>query len=496
VSLTSAQYLSTNLTFHRWSAAPSSPYDTGRPPGVIPGSGGRRSLRPQDWDLREPARQHGELLEEMGSDEDDGQGVYLDPNGYPYRDPRQRVFAGDELYFTGHDLGQHRREIYPNAYYGEEDSEDDGYYRGAAAYNGRDEALAQSAYERIAKARANGQTNINLSVEEMEALERRRGVQQLAPMQPPPLQIASPPATPVKTPKGKSSSRNNSSVSLSSQKGKKKSSSLFGSSSPAKSKSKSGRKMSVSSDQAAPYSPVGLPPGYVAGPNGMPMPMPMPMYAPMPYYPPPSPELARAQETRDRSRSTSKHNRRASTPPEPVYAQYPPRFYPPPGGMRPGSSSSNRSYQDEADWYAHAAAAQPPHQPTSRSRAGSSAQYRMPDDYAGPPMPASQGRRSLGGNGSVDINYSSLRRIPPGSSPLAARPGAPPMHHYSDPAAASRKGSGLSQEVDSASSTSGSSSDDQGVQVDVVADPRGHNGYTVGKTTTKGSDVRRRKSRR
>lgn len=321
----------------------------------------------------------------------------------------------------------------------------------------------------------------------MEALERRRGVQQPAPVQPPPLQIASPPATPVKATKGKSSSRNNSSVSLSSTKGKKKSSSLFGSSSPAKSKSKSSRKNSVSSDQAPPLPP----PGYmIAGPNGMPMPM--PMYAGMPYYPPPSPELARAHGTPDRSRSTSKHNRRASTPPEPVYAQYPPRFYPPPGSMRPGSSGSNRSYQDEADWYAHANGSPLP--PSGRSRAGSNAQYRMPDDYAGPPMPAAQGRRSLGGNGSVDINYSSLRRVPPGSSPLAARPGAAPMH-YSDPAVSARKGSGLSQEVDSASSSSGSgsSSEDQGVQVNVEA--RG-NGYAVGKTTTKASDARRRKSRR
>ena len=474
---------------HRWSAAPSSPYDTGRPPGVFLGSGGRRSLRPQDWELREPARHYGERLEDMGSDEDDGHGVYLDPNGYAYRDPRQRGYAGDELYFTGHDIGQHRRESYPNAYYGEGDSEEDAYHRGAAAYNSRDEALAQSAYERIAKARAQGHTNISLSVDEMEALERRRGVQQPAPLQPPPLQIASPPATPVKTPKGKSSSRNNSSVSLTSQKGKKKSSSLFGSSTPpAKSKSKSGRKMSVSSDQAAPFSPVGPPPGYVlAGPNGMPM----PMYAPMPYYPPPSPEIARAQATRDRSRSTSKHNRRASTPPEAVYAQYPPRFYQPSPGMRPGSSSSNRSFQDEADWYGHAA---PPPQPTSRSRASSNAQYRMPDDYAGPPMPAAQGRRSMGGNVPVDVNYSSLRRVPPGPSPLAARPGAHPMH-YSDPAVAGRKGSGLSQEVDSRSASSGSSSDDQGVQVEVLADARG-NGYSVGKTSTKASDARRRKSRR
>ena len=68
--------------------------------------------------------------------------------------------------------------------------------------------------------------------------------------------------------------------------------------------------------------------------------------------------------------------------------------------------------------------------------------------------------------------------------------------HYSDPAVTNRKGSGLSQEVDSASTGSGSSSsDDQGVQVDVRADAK-RNGYTVGKTSTKASDARRRKSRR
>lgn len=505
----------------RWSAAPSSPYDTGRPPGVTPGRGGRRSLRPQDWELREPARHYGERFEDLESDEDDGQGVYLDPNGYAYRggDPRQRAYAGDELYFTGHDLGQRRRESYPNnAYYGEGESEEDAIYQ-QQTYNGRDEALAQAAYERIAKARASGQTNINLSVDEMEAIERRRTVQQLAPVQPPPLQIASPPATPVKTPKGKSgSSRNNSSVSLSSTKGKKKGSGLFGSSGPStppsksKSKSKSSRKMSISSDQAAPFTPPPLPPpqGYmIPGPNGM------PMYAQaVPYYPPPSPELARAQQqaaaasTRDRSRSTSKHNRRGSTPPEPVFAPYPTRFYPgSPANLRPGSSSSNRSFHDDppADWYPP-----PPPQPApGRSRAGSNAahaQYRMhPDDYAGPPMPAAHGsgRRSMGGSGGAggaglgspsmaDVNYSSLRRVPPGSSPLASQ------HYYADPAAASRKGSGLSQEVDSGSSGSGSgsSSEDQGVQV-VPNAVREGKARTVAKGSGSGSgDVRRRKSRR
>lgn len=412
----------------------------------------------------------------MESDEDD-QGVALDPYGYPI-DARQRGFAGDELYFTGYDLGQHRRGSYRNGYYDEQDSEEDAYARGGAVYDGREEALAQAAYDRIARARATGKTNVNLSVEEMEVLERRRGVQQPAPL-PPPQQIASPPATPVKTPKGKS--RNNSSASLSSQKGRKKITSGVGSSTPPSSKSNSkakvGRKGSV--EQALPYPTNAQHPGpLVSGPNGM-------MYAPVGYYPPPSPELARVQPgaTRPRSRSTSKHSRRESTPPEQLYA-YPPRYYPPPAGMRPPSSGSNRSAQEELDWYPP-----PPPPGNGRMRSASNAhQYRLPDDYAaGPSMPAAQGRRSVGG--SPDVSYSTLRRAPPSSSPLAPRQAM----HYSDPAVVGRKGSGLSQEVESSSG----SSDDQGVQVEVLPEEKG-GGYAVSRSKAKGSanEGRRRKGRK
>lgn len=404
----------------------------------------------------------------MESDEDD-QGVALDPYGYPI-DARQRGFAGDELYFTGYDLGQHRRGSYRNGYYDEQDSEEDAYARGGAVYDGREEALAQAAYDRIARARATGKTNVNLSVEEMEVLGRRRGVQQPAQL-PPPQQIASPPATPVKTPKGKS--RNSSSASLSSQKGRKKITSGLGSSTPPSSKSKSKAKVGrkPSTEQALPYpTSAQHPSGLVPGPNGM-------MYAPVGYYPPPSPELARVQPgaTRPRSRSTSKHSRRESTPPEQPYP-YPPRYYPPPAGMRPPSSGSNRSAQEDMDYY-------PP--PSGRMRSASNAhQYRLPDDYAS--MPAAQGRRS-----SPEVSYTTLRRAPPSSSPLAPRQAM----HYSDPAGVGRKGSGLSQEVESSGSSSG---DDQGVQVEVLPEAQG-GGYAVQrKPVVKGSanEGRRRKSRR
>lgn len=104
----------------------------------------------------------------------------------------------------------------------------------------------------------------------------------------------------------------------------------------------------------------------------------------------------------------------------------------------------------------------------------------------------------MGGSSPMgDVNYSSLRRVPPGSSPLASqsRSGASQMHYYGDPAVAGRKGSGLSQEVDSGSS-SGSSSEDQGVQVEVIPE-REVKAKTALKSGSASGDVaRRRKSRR
>jgi len=307
-------------------------------------------------------------------------------------------------------------------------------------------------------------------------LERRRGVQQPAPL--PPQQVISPPATPVKTPKSKS--RNNSSASLSSQKGRKK---LMGTSTPPSSKSiskaKVGRKASIDHGVPPLPQPTAQHPGaLIPGPNGM-------MYAPIGYYPPPSPEQhARVQPgaTRPRSRSTSKHSRRESTPPEQLYAAYPPRYYPPPAGMRPESSGSNRSAQEDLDYY-------PPPQAGRMRSASNAHQYRLPDDgyAAGPSMPATQGRRSVGGSPD-GVSYSSLRRVPPSSSPLAPR--------YADPAGLGRKGSGLSQEVESSSSSSG---DDQGVQVEVLPEAQG-GGYSVNRTTAAASrsvnEGRRRKIRR
>ena len=404
----------------------------------------------------------------------------------------------DELYFDGHDIGQDRgsrRAAYEQAHYGEEFDSDELYYRDrrSLAYQAardKEEFLIQSALARIERARAKGMSNVNLSQEEMEALERRRGQQ---PEPSPPL--ASPPPTPAKTIKGaKISSRSNSSSNLASQKTRKRGgSSLFGSSSPSPAKSNSKAKVDrkPSAERALPY-PVGQgPPGImVNGPNGV------PVYAPVGYYGPPSPEFVRSQSggSRPGSRSASKHRRRESTPPErpEAYAPYPPRYYPPPAGVRPESSGSNRSLPDDIDWYP----------PPPRHRSASNVQYAgYPGDYdAAPPLPAAQGRRNV--SGPPDVRYGNLRRVPPSPSPLspsplAARPAATHAS-YSDSAMAARKGSGLSQEVEGSSGSS--SSDDQGVQVEIVPDATGGSGYSINRATSQalvgGNEGRRRKERR
>jgi PRA1 family protein 1 len=364
----------------------------------------------------------------------------------------------------------------------------------------KEEALIQSALERIARARAKGKTNVNLTQEEMEALERRRGQQ---PEQTPPL--ASPPATPAKNAKGiKAASRSSSTTSLASKTRKRGGSGLFGtnSTSPAKSNSKAKVNRKPSAERALPY-PVGQAPAgvMVQGPDGQ------PFYAPIGYYGPPSPEFLRSQTrgsqpgSRSASRSASKHSRRESTPPERTaeYAQYPLRYLPP-GGARPDSSGSNRSLPDDIEWH--------PPPPAGRNRSSSNVPYPppYPIDYGGALLPAAQGRRNV--SGPPDVQYSNLRRVPP-SSPLAQRP-VPAHASHSDPVGAGimKRSSGLSQEVggSSESSESSSSSDDQGVQVNIETDPTSPNGYSISRAPVpaasgaanppSGNEGRRRKARR
>ncbi|KAI7198937.1 hypothetical protein KC352_g20169, partial [Hortaea werneckii] len=361
-------------------------------------------------------------------------------------------------------------------------------------------------------------TNINLSVEEMEALERRRGVSQL-PEPPPPVPASmphpTPPTTPGKTPKGssssKSGSRSNSSTNLASQKLKSKKTSLFGGSSsnqasspsPAKSNSKAkvNRRPSTSDHHAGP------PPSFLgggnAGPPGIMVPGPdgKPMFAPLVNYP----NLPTASPDHSRgggSRSSSKHSRRESTPPERLgggvgggAAGY---YYPTTAGGRPESSGSNRSFSDmgpgatsgDFGWYSSTSrqrsgsAATPHHYPYASPRPSTGASMQGYDDeYTGPPsssMPAAHHsphhppRRPVPPPSSTGYNvqYSPLlRRIPP----LAAGgPGAPSAGPAGRRSMGTPGTSGLNYELERTSSGPSSDEDDhQGVQVNIAPEAGG-----------------------
>lgn len=430
----------------------------GRPPGAL--SGGTRRRYPQDWELRDPR------FEELDSEDEDGHGVILHPQSFGARDARARGFESDELYFDGYDVGRDRvsrQGMYD--YYGDEYDTRQLEYRdqeGMAyqeAVREKEEELIQSALERIARARSKGKTNVNLSEEEMEALERRRG-QQPEPPNPP---LASPPATPAKpVAKGKVGSRSNSSTNLAS-KARKRNSGLFGSSpSPAKSNSKAKVNRKGQTEQALAYPERPHSAMVLAGPNGQ------PMYS---YYGSAGQELARSQPgSKAPSRSGSKHRRRESTPPDrmEIYSPYPPppRYYYPPAGIRPESSGSNRSLPDDADW-------QPP---GPRHRSTSNVQYAgYPSDYDGSSaLPAAQARRNF--SGPADVRYSNVRRVAPSS--VLGRP-VPGHSSQSDPAITGRKSSGLSREIgdSSTSRSSSSSSDEQGVQVDLLPEGSGGEEY-------------------
>ncbi|KAI6864455.1 hypothetical protein KC343_g5064 [Hortaea werneckii] len=513
----------------------------GRPPGAL-----RRDYDDlgrghyyEDWELRDYDAAAGRRqasagsgrLEELMDSEDEG--VMLDAQGYyAWRDGRH-ARGPDELYYTGYDLGQDRprRRMtydYQQAHNGFDPLVDETYGRRGSGQriSSREQALADGALERIAKARQKGKTNINLSVEEMEALERRRGVSQL-PEPPPPVPASmphpTPPTTPGKTPKGssssKSGSRSNSSTNLTGQKLKSKKTSLFGGSSsnqasspsPAKSNSKAkvNRRPSTSDHHAGP------PPSFLgggnAGPPGIMVPGPdgKPMFAPLvnyPNLPTASPEYSRAGG----SRSSSKHSRREPTPPERLgggvaggAAGY---YYPTNAGGRSESSGSNRSFSDmgpgaasgDFGWYPSpsrqrsGSAATPHHYPYTSPRPSTGAS--MPgydDEYAGSPsspsMPAAHHsphhppRRPVPppSSSGYNVQYSPLlRRVPPLAAGGSGAPSAGPAGRRSMGTPGT---SGLNYELERTSSGPSSDEDDhQGVQVNIAPEAGGgYAGYRV-----------------
>lgn len=444
----------------------------GRPPGAL-AEGAGNGRRMDGWGPR-PRRMH----DQDNSDEDDGQGVILDPANYMSRSsPRgQDDFAGDELYFTGYDLNQAREgrssgnPSYEDIVYGGYgyEEEERAYYeeQRQAAYRAaweREAALLQSADDKLRKARITGKSSVSLSRDEADALERRKQHQR---------EKDSPaPSTPKK---GKGS-RSNSVVSLTGDKSRKKASSsrLFGtSSSPSASRTRTPKTSRKSSSEQQ-STPSNYPPAFmVAGPDGV------PLYPPMGYYPAPDTLRQSPVGSRPGSRSVSASSKRQVTPPyEAAYPPYPPRFYgpPPPSDMRPASSSSTgRTPSDDS-------------LRIPRNRAASSVPYPQDLFSASAGMPAAQGRRNV--SGPADISYAKLRRVPP-SSPLAARETSTSPAQEWPPRTDSRRSRG--------SSSSSTDDDGAGVRVEIVPEADGE-GYRIDRKPvgdSGNSGARRRKGRK
>ena len=252
----------------------------GRPSGALTGTeGGAKRRR-----AREPRRP---------LDNDSGDEGLVEPF------MSRPEFIGDELMFTGYDLGSARRYSRAEDYSDDEDRYEYEKRRYEAYLAAREESLVQSAQERMRKARKAGKSRASLSPEEVDALERRRQQQESRPVS-----------------KGRTS-RSNSAVNLiadkEKEKSRKKSKSFF--SSPVANSSRS--RTPKEKPRKVLKTPSYPAPGFmVAGPDGR------PMYAPFGYYPPERPHSSRAS-----SGSASSSSKPRTPPYDTPYPPYPPRYY-------------------------------------------------------------------------------------------------------------------------------------------------------------------------
>ncbi|THZ04165.1 hypothetical protein D6C93_02607 [Aureobasidium pullulans] len=377
---------------------------------------------------------------DVGDESDDGyQRAYLDPAGFKSRSadrlPREGL-TGDELLFTGYDLGSARgeRERDDIGYEGrpQRQYEDDHYRSNASTRPSREDALVQSAKEKLRKARVKGKTNVSLSVEEMAALERSSTQ----------LRDSSEPSTPSKN--KTRGSRSSSTTSLTSTRPRRTSVGLFGSTSPSQSRSRTPKTTRKSSNEQQPVARTSgsTPPAFmIRGPDGV------PMYAPSDYYPSPV-----------SSRRPSSNSNRQITPP---YEAYSARGYGP--ELRAQPSPSSRAAYDENAW-------------ASSSRPPAGASY--PDLFGGTLPPGGQSYQTH--VPASDVSYAKLRRGPQGS-PLSNVEAAADRWE--------REG-----EIGARPPSSGSSSDDSGQGVRIEVEP-GY-GFRRVPVSSKSSGTVRRKGRK
>lgn len=406
----------------------------GRPPG------GRKRGSRKEWERQQREWEQARRFEEIDSSSDDRQGVGLD-----------RSFAGDELHFTGADLGGDsgkRRE-----YEFSDDSEDtvDGIEHEAGtggamqlALRDKEEILVQRAMERIRRAQLLGKTNVKLTPPERDALQRK--------FQKDAAKVKRPSLKTKPSGERRSSGRSSGSQpTVPPTAGRRKSRSSLG---------------GISNEHLAANLGQATPPGLlVAGPDGR------PIYAPLGYYPP-SLVSPYGPSSHPGSRTGSTHSLQHTLPlPQTHTRGSQKRYFSVPEHQIQSSSSSrgtsSRSLPDDPDW---------------QPRARSTSNLVYPPDHQqysaySPPLPQvrpqfAQPRRNV--SGPPETGYPSLRS--------GASAGPRPYATTSDLSLPRREYSGeaVHQEISSGEDVEDDDEEDDGVQVDVV--PYGQ-GYDVNMTT-------------
>ena len=391
-------------------------------------------------------------FEELDSDSGDGNGVGLG-----------LAFAGDELHFTGGDLG---RDYGYSDYSEGSDSGVGGDTRSGnllqLALREKEDVLVERAMARIRRAQLLGKTNVKLTPPERRALERKLQKDQAIKAK------EKRPSSKARTGSGRRDSG--------------RSSGSQNSIGPAAGRRKS--KSSLNNQRDRETSSAGQPvaPGFVvAGPDGR------PIYAPIGYYPPSPGPSPYGPSSRPESRSGSSHSLQHTpplpqgqfrAPPKQRYSSVPEHHFQPSSTTR--GPPSPRPMPDEPEW---------------QPRARSSSNLAYPVDpyqyqtYAQPvpQMPAHyiQGRRNV--SGPAGVGYPTLRPAGPTAHPYASS---------SDPSLLRREypvGSG-NPESTSDGDDDDDDDEDEGVQVDVV--PYGGQSYDINLSTGGLSGSRSRKGRR
>ncbi|KAL9006707.1 MAG: hypothetical protein Q9188_000581 [Gyalolechia gomerana] len=391
-------------------------------------------------------------FEELDSDDDDGQGVTLDG-----------TYFGDELHFTGADLGAYSRSRrrHGQGYGYDSDSSGDGEARAGpsagtmqVALRNKEDLLLQQALERIRRAQMLGQRDVKLTQPEIDALERKRRQDE---------------------------SRRTRVGSGSKQVDRRRSSNQLR---LTEKDSKSGRRKSsgLSPTLERTYAPEGrgaTPPGMIVpGPDGR------PIHTPIGYYPPIAKQLSGSQGPRSGSRSGSSSSLQQSTPPLPSSQYWSGQLRYSSESDYPSTSPSSplmRRLPDDPHWNPR------PRSTSSNHQYPLEPQYHQA--YSSPPPPHNsspygQGRRIV--SGPAEVQYPSISRRPlPMSSVHAAS---------SDPSLPRRVQGGERDLDDSASADETEDEDEEyGVQVDPL--PNEHK-YEVRRGAQMRADIRPSRTQR